>query len=152
MHTEQLMERLRSHIRLVQQLAAHYTEATGTEVSELDIKYALLQLLGEKEDLRTVIDVSRLILTVDQARVLLDDFDFRQFNVSVLVDAQSFPEDLLPSIYATIKEGGKQWRIHLSDADDWPSKPHAHFYAGNLKLDLRNGDCYQGRQFKKALL
>jgi hypothetical protein len=42
----------------------------------------------------------------------------------------------------TIKRDGCIWRIHMNDADPFPSNPHAHNIESGLKLDLSNGDLY----------
>src|SRR5262249_18043513 len=45
----------------------------------------------------------------------------------------------------TLKLGGEIWRIHKSDADDWPSMPHAHRVQGREKLDLITGRLWYDR-------
>jgi hypothetical protein len=42
----------------------------------------------------------------------------------------------------TVKRDGYIWRFHKKDADDWPSRLHAHDYEKNLKLDALTGDVY----------
>jgi len=42
----------------------------------------------------------------------------------------------------TLKRGGYKWRVHKSDPDHWPSKPHAHDYEGNVKLDIKDGSVW----------
>lgn len=44
----------------------------------------------------------------------------------------------------TIKRDGHVWRIHQSDPDPFPSKPHVHNLESGLKLDLSNGRLYCG--------
>lgn len=44
---------------------------------------------------------------------------------------------------ADVKYGGAIWRVHKKDADPFPSNPHAHCYADNVKLHLGNGDLYR---------
>jgi hypothetical protein len=39
----------------------------------------------------------------------------------------------------TLKRGGYKWRVHKSDPDRWPSKPHAHDYEANVKLSIKDG-------------
>lgn len=34
------------------------------------------------------------------------------------------------------------WEVHLSDADPWPSEPHAHNLEAKEKLDLITGNVY----------
>lgn len=46
---------------------------------------------------------------------------------------------------ATVKLNGKIWRIHLHDADPFPSNPHAHLVGTPLKLHLGNGFLYNRR-------
>lgn len=49
------------------------------------------------------------------------------------------------------KVGGEVWRVHLSDADPYPSKPHAHYIAGyerffGCTLHLGSAQLYRGRE------
>ena len=44
---------------------------------------------------------------------------------------------------AIVRNNGQIWVIHQNDADPHPSKPHAHNYQQNIKLDLYNGNLYQ---------
>jgi hypothetical protein len=51
---------------------------------------------------------------------------------------------------ADVYAGGMKWRIHLSDADRFPSSPHAHCIAGQrrhigCKLHLGTGVLYSDR-------
>lgn len=57
----------------------------------------------------------------------------------------------------TVRRDGCVWRIHKSDADPFPSNPHAHNLESGLKLDLSNGKLYHGTRHddsvsRKALL
>ena len=55
--------------------------------------------------------------------------------------------------FVKVKFGGHIWIIHLSDADPWPSKPHAHDYEQRQKLDLASGKIFSlpGRNMIKRL-
>ena len=52
---------------------------------------------------------------------------------------------------ADVKIKGQRWRIHKTDADPFPSDPHAHNYDQNLKLHLGTGELYRGRKMKYVL-
>ena len=52
---------------------------------------------------------------------------------------------------ADVYAGGMKWRVHLNDADPFPSSPHAHCIAGQnrhvgCKLHLGTGVLYSGRK------
>jgi hypothetical protein len=38
--------------------------------------------------------------------------------------------------------GGYKWRVHKNDPDTWPSKPHAHDYEENVKLNIKAGSVW----------
>jgi len=48
---------------------------------------------------------------------------------------------------ALVRANGEVWEVHKTDADPYPSDPHAHNYNENLKLDFRNGDLWRGSRF-----
>ncbi|HXR47003.1 MAG TPA: hypothetical protein VN784_06130 [Candidatus Limnocylindrales bacterium] len=52
---------------------------------------------------------------------------------------------------ATIKRDGCIWRIHKSDADPFPSNPHAHNLESGLKLDLSTGNLYFGKRLQSKI-
>lgn len=61
------------------------------------------------------------------------------------LDHSPIPDGCLRALSeVTIKRDGEVWRIHKSDADPFPSNPHAHNLESGLKLDLRNGRLWLG--------
>jgi hypothetical protein len=46
---------------------------------------------------------------------------------------------------ATAKHRGEVWRVHRSDADPFPSNPHAHCLEHDLKLHLGTGELFRRR-------
>lgn len=46
---------------------------------------------------------------------------------------------------ATIKAGGRVWRVHLNDPDPFPSDLHAHSRERSETLDLFTGNLYDAR-------
>jgi hypothetical protein len=68
------------------------------------------------------------------------------------------PEFLLHSKFSSggaapefrLKLSGYIWQIHMNDPDPRPSKPHAHDYRENAKLDLRDGTVYNGTTKKRV--
>lgn len=53
---------------------------------------------------------------------------------------------LSSSTQFTLKMGGASWRVHKSDADPWPSTPHAHRLGGREKVDLVTGQLWYYRK------
>jgi hypothetical protein len=68
-------------------------------------------------------------------------------NDVIVIDENIIPEDTFQSLYEeTIKSKGNIWVIHKSDADPFPSNPHAHNKETGLKLNLGSGDLYNGKR------
>ena len=44
----------------------------------------------------------------------------------------------------TVRKDGCVWRVHKSDADGFPSRPHAHNIESGLKMHLGNGRLFFG--------
>jgi hypothetical protein len=51
----------------------------------------------------------------------------------------------------TIKRDGHIWRIHKTDPDAFPSKPHAINIESGLKLDLSTGNLFYQNQYQKTM-
>jgi hypothetical protein len=103
---------------------------------------------------------------IDSTRILalLADLDFARLRPETLCEIVQ-DESIVPAsvpLYLTeaeVKMRGEKWTINKYDADPFPSNPHAHNYAQDLKLHLGNGDLYQhkkklscGRMPKKHLI
>jgi hypothetical protein len=73
----------------------------------------------------------------------LSDYDFIPNQQITML---SIAVRIVPLAVAT---KGKNWEFHKTDADPWPSKLHAHFYDGGIKLDAITGKIYKvsGRQY-----
>jgi hypothetical protein len=125
-----------------------------------DLQKALVAVLGLDE-------ISDLLdRDIDSAQIimLLNDWDFVQLRYKMLCEIV-LSETIIPTgipLYLTeaeVKMKGEKWTVNKYDADPFPSNPHAHNYAQNLKLHLGNGDLYQhkdkvscGRMQKKHLV
>jgi hypothetical protein len=84
---------------------------------------------------------------------LLADYNFarlRPEKVCEIVLAESILPDGWPLLLreAQVKLRGEIWSVHKTDADPFPSNPHAHNYERSLKLHLGNGDLYLRRERK----
>jgi len=143
---EQYRQRMAHYFKTIEDLSRYFSEARQQEVSTGRISLALFERLYERENLVAVFDLSRLDLIYDDCVRILADFDFTQFDIELELKETDLPLGILPDTYASIKNGGKVWRIHLNDVDPWPSKPHAHLLGTNRKLNLSNGDVYAGQR------
>lgn len=138
---------------------------SGLHSLDLDsdvVQAAIRDALGI-DDFHSV-DVIDHDLTTNKIIELLKDYDFNKGRPVVLYtltlpDTDGIiPDDVLRMITEkVIKVKGEVWEIHRYDADPFPSSPHAHNYAANLKLHLGTGDLYdkqkrfQGNIGKKKL-
>ena len=63
-----------------------------------------------------------------------------------------FPESPIPDrTYrrldeVTVRKDGCVWRVHRSDPDPFPSRPHAHYVESGLKMHLGNGALFFGNR------
>jgi hypothetical protein len=77
----------------------------------------------------------------------LTGYDFKKFHPEELANI-IFEETIIPDgterslLEAQVKHKGEKWAIYKSDADPFPSNPHAHNYESGLKLHLGNGALY----------
>ncbi|MDO6420856.1 hypothetical protein [Saccharophagus degradans] len=66
----------------------------------------------------------------------------------VYSDDSIFPDDFqIKMEKKNIKVRGQVWVVHLSDADPFPSSPHAHNYDENVVMHLGNGKLYRKRKY-----
>jgi len=143
---EEYHQRMAHYFKTIEDLSRYFSEARQQEISTNRVSLALFERLYEREDLVAVFDLSRLCLMYDDCVRILADFDFTQFDIELELMETDRPLGILPDTYASIKNGGKVWRVHLNDVDPWPSKPHAHLVGSNRKLNLSNGDMYAGQR------
>jgi hypothetical protein len=149
--TSSILKRMTDNIKVCEQLAHYFTINRKTAVSTEEIRLALFERWLENKDLKTVIDLSSITLEYVECKALLENFNFDQFKISILIEETLLPEGVIPDRYASIKHDGRVWRIHLNDADPWPSIPHAHVVNTPYVIDLSNGNIYEKRNFKQKL-
>jgi hypothetical protein len=116
-------------------------------ITRRDVENGLIDALGLDE----IFDL--LDRDIDSAQILslLGDCDFARLRTEILceivLDESSIPAGVpLYLTEAEVKMRGERWTINKYDADPFPSNPHAHNYAQNLKLHLGNGDLYQHKK------
>jgi hypothetical protein len=127
------------------------TAARGETITRRDIENGLITVVHLDE----VFDLLRQDITSEEILALLAGVDFRHLCSVTLCEIsvdESFLPDGLPlhHLEAEVKLNGKNWTIHKYDADPFPSNPHAHNYALNLKLHLGNGMLYSGTERKSS--
>ena len=143
---EEYRHRMVRYFKIIEELARYFSEERQQEITTDSVRNALFERLCEQENLVGAFDLTRLNLVYDDCILVLKNFDFTQFDIELEVKETDLPLGILPDTYASIKNGGKVWRIHLNDVDPWPSKPHAHLLGTNRKLNLSNGDMYAGQR------
>src|ERR1700722_8173469 len=109
----------------------------GEVVARRDVENGLIAVLGLDE----IFDILDRDLDSAQLLSLLADCDFARLRPNVLCEI-SLEESIMPEDFplllteAKVKFKGEIWSIHKTDADPFPSNPHAHNYERRLKMDL----------------
>ncbi|MGH1374133.1 MAG: hypothetical protein ACRBBW_18980 [Cellvibrionaceae bacterium] len=139
------------------EVAIENLSSSELSITSHDIQNALVEVL----DLNCSTDLLYMDLPAVKIIELLSSFDFSKYHPEILceimVDESIVPSDIPISLTEqTVRTKGEVWRIHKSDADPFPSNPHAHNYPKNLVAHLGNGDLYRkkkvlGRLKKKDL-
>ena len=107
-----------------------------------DVRRTLPDAL-DMEDQITVMDAK---LSVEQMESAL-----KQYSPPELLGEIELEDSIIPDgvqVYlreATAKHQGEVWQVHRSDADPFPSNPHAHCLEQGLKLHLGTGELYRRR-------
>lgn len=137
---------LNKFIEEVEKAKELLTKELSHELKFLDIQLALAEHYGYTQE-----DSTRTAshnLTADQIFVMLKDHDFKFPDESEIIELSEsiLPDGALKRLdEQTIKSKGEIWVIHKYDKDPLPSNPHAHNEETGQKLDLRNGDLYDGK-------
>lgn len=144
---EVLDRRLSALNRSLDKCSAAFTASQGNTITRRDIENGLVAVLHLDE----IFDLLHRDITTEEILALLADVDFHRLRSVTLCDV-ALDEGVLPEglpLYveeADVKLNGNKWRVHKYDADPFPSNPHAHNYAKNLKLHLGNGLLYSGKE------
>ncbi len=70
---------------------------------------------------------------------------FSNVSRTIEFDESPIPDNTYRSLgEVRVRRNGCVWAIHKSDADPFPSNPHAHNMESGLKLDLSNGRLWFG--------
>ncbi len=133
--------------RSLDDCSAAFTASRGEPISRGDIEQGLVAVLQLEE----IFDLLHRDIATEEMMAWLADVDFPRLRFvtlcQVALDESALPDDLpLHLLEAEVKLNGKIWTVHKYDADPFPSNPHAHNYAKNVKLDLRNGLLYPGKK------
>jgi len=129
--------------RIKEILSIHYSKMYSKNIEKRHIFYALFILLEEKHNLEWPGNLWDINLDLDDAKKLLNDFDFDIIINGIEIDKDIFPKSILVQYKAMFKAKGLIWIINKYDPDPFPSNPHAHQLDNNIKLDLSNGKCYK---------
>lgn len=126
-------------------LIAKVNATRGTLITRQNL---LLQLILSEPSLQEIVwsgDVWDFVTTEEYIENLLMtcEFDFASTLVEYDTDIPRTSQILRKAL---VKSGGVIWVLHKSDADPFPSKPHAHNFEHGLKLDLSDGGLYRKRE------
>jgi hypothetical protein len=124
-------------------------EAAATlSASVAEVEQALADVL-DLDDIADILNRDSIDI-----KMLLADYDFNRLRPEELCRI-TFAESFLPPDFpifvseAKVRFKGEIWYVHKTDADPFPSNPHAHNYQQRLKMHLGTGDLYPHR--KKTL-
>jgi hypothetical protein len=143
-----VLDRRRTSLnRSLGECSAAFTASRADTITRRDIENGLVAVLHLDE----IFDLLHRDITTEEILALLADIDFHRLHsvplCEVSLDESVLPDDLpLYVSEADVKLNGKKWTIHKYDVDPFPSNPHAHNYAKNLKLHLGNGLLYSGKE------
>lgn len=122
---------------------------SGLAIELVHVENALVEVCAVNEPT----DLLESRLTRDQILSLLASFDFRPY-FPVLLAEVAFRNSIIPAGVPvrleeqTVRRHGQVWRVHWTDADSFPSNPHAHNLDSGLKLHLGTGELFR----KKVLV
>jgi hypothetical protein len=131
----------------IEESASSLSNSRGEVVTGRDIENGLISVLGLDE----IFGLLDRDIDSTQILSLLTDCNFSRLRPNVLCEIP-FEESIMPEDFplllteAKVKFKGEIWSIHKTDADPFPSNPHAHNYERQLKMDLRNGDLYSRKE------
>lgn len=144
-NTDEIERRLIAYIEASQEACGVLSTLHALELTGLDIQTALAEILGIPEN--PPLGVLDRDLTASQIVEHLRDYDFKRLHPNILAEViidEPFVPAHIPRLLTerTLKIKGEVWRIHKSDADPFPSVPHAHNYETGVVLDLGTGEMY----------
>jgi hypothetical protein len=145
MNTETLVGRIRHWTAASEQVAQKVALQCHLRPDQVDVQSAAMQELGVEDPYQLL----ERDWTAEELFELVKKVDFRaqaQFE-EVVLNQSIIPRGVPRRIdEETVTFQSEKWRIHLSDADPFPSRPHAHNLYNDLTMDLTNGDLYRGRK------
>jgi hypothetical protein len=139
-----MSEQINLFIKEVEKAKILLENELSIELTFLDIQLALAKQLGyEAEDSTRTASHN---LTEYQIFEMLKNFNFPIEIETIELEDSILPKGAITRIdEETIKSKGEIWVIHKYDKDPFPSNPHAHNEETGQKLDLTNGDLYDGK-------
>jgi hypothetical protein len=136
-------------VDLIVQLA-HRLCCIGTrDIVFEDALEALFLLWRQEKNFDSFYDVYFQTDVVDEGYQALKDFNFAEFQKTVLISNNRFADVIELSNAAESKK--EPWRLCRFDEDKLSGIPHLFHAEWNLKLDLRTGDCYKSQEKVKRL-
>jgi hypothetical protein len=136
--------------KINQFLAASNEAASVLGKNEREVRNALPEALDVKDQTEAM----ELGLTAAQMVEALRNHSFERPTVLGEIELRKsvIPEGVPILIReATEKHAGEIWRLHLNDADSFPSNPHAHCLEQGLKLHLGSGCLYRNKKVVGSL-
>lgn len=145
-------DQLISYIKEATIARATLSQLKGVELESIEIQIALCEKLNLNST--QYIELLNKSLTSEKMIDLLRDYTFLKPEVIGEIELE---ESILPEgtpkllTEQTIKVKGEIWVIHKSDADPFPSTPHAHNYASGVSLHLGTGEFFKKRESRGYL-
>lgn len=122
-------------------------EATGLEISSMELQLALADVLGLAD--HESVKILGYKLNANEMVERLKGYSFYRPDIveKVTLDHSILPPGV-PDILneEQIKFKGQIWEIHKYDKDPFPSDPHAHLQGIGYKLHLGTGELFKKRE------
>lgn len=120
------------------------TATRSESITRRDVENGLIAVLGLDE----ITEILNRDIDAEGMLSLLSGYLFtrRETLCDITLQTSIIPDGVPVCLTeAEVKLRGEKWTIHKYDADPFPSNPHAHNYAQDLKLHLGNGALYSGK-------
>lgn len=150
-NVDEELDLIEQNDKTVELLAATLTLSLKKPVERDDVFNALFMIWESKLDFDWMPDLLDIKINFDEAFNDLKTFDFDLFSHDIITDYSLIEDIKLYERKVLVKAAGTIWKIHLYDADPFPSSPHAHNLQECIKLDLSNGNCYRKKKYLKTI-
>lgn len=150
MYSQPELDTLKARFENIDNLTSKLSTYFNRVITKESVFAALFMVFGDKFDLEWGGDLWDVDIPFEASFEALKEIDFDLFEKIIETDINVLHGAILIEKKHSFKVKGV-WRLHKYDADPFPSCPHLHELDQNIKLDLRNGNCYRKKQYRKTI-